>query len=506
MAVLSCILVFVVAFLLIPPPVTVAYENSQLSLVTGLKINDTGITTRLDAGITYPPELVTDKQKLLAVYALTEQMRIEHNRVGKIAESNWKEYQGKWLEYSRIFKAKQLYLFREQIDLENKIIDDNYTEKDWEALTIDEKESTKLTLIGDRTDEKVKPTLATSDVLDKLKTIDFYSLNGTYVDPPENYTTYTPYDTESIATVNATSIVIDNATEDECRFVKDAGGGHFGDFEHFLDEVWFAPLTEAYNYLGFWAVADQNGYWDDITAGMMVYRYSGERFYFTDPGDGSTYMEVTEEVTYWLTITRDGETGTLYCYDTARETSLHDDIAIGVKNDTYQYLIMGYTHSSGTYSLGEWSMGVLDLQESAEPSAAVSPSSKAFGVIKSSYTHWSKGAEPSWPLTDGDAFFYLYNDGGVSLDITANATNPVGGSGATLVGGVPGAEEIRVCLLKEGDNLSDNLTLTTTQQSWMSNIATSANVSWEIRLETGSTTENPPTGKTFHVYILVTAS
>ena len=131
---------------------------------------------------------------------------------------------------------------------------------------------------------------------------------------------------------------------------------------------------------------------------------------------------------------------------------------------------------------------------------------KAFGVIKVNSINWSKGSEPSWPLTDGDALFYIYNNGTVNIDISANATNPAGGAGATLTSGTPGNDEIYVCLLKEGDNLSDNLTLTTAQQSWMTNIAASANVSWEIRLETGSTTENPPTGKTFHIYILVTAS
>lgn len=139
------------------------------------------------------------------------------------------------------------------------------------------------------------------------------------------------------------------------------------------------------------------------------------------------------------------------------------------------------------------------------PSVTVSPSSKAFGVIAEESTNWSNGSEPSWPLTDGDAFFTLTNDGSISIDMTANCTNPTGGVGATAVDGTPGSNQIRVSLFMEGDGSSDNTTIVSgSNRSLYSGLAASANVDMEIRLEMGTVTDG--TEKTFTITIIASAS
>lgn len=149
---------------------------------------------------------------------------------------------------------------------------------------------------------------------------------------------------------------------------------------------------------------------------------------------------------------------------------------------------------------------VIEYTSGGEASMSVAPSSKAFGILGIDSTNWSFGSEPSWPLADEDAYFYVYNDGGVAIDVTANCTDGTGGIGSTLTSGSPGADEFRVSLFEEGDGDSDNLTLTYNQQAWLSSKAASSNTSFEVKLEIGSSTETPPTGKTFYIYLIASAS
>jgi hypothetical protein len=142
------------------------------------------------------------------------------------------------------------------------------------------------------------------------------------------------------------------------------------------------------------------------------------------------------------------------------------------------------------------------------PSITNTPSSKSMGTLLSSSTFWSKNGSsaPSFPLTAGNCTFIVTNNGTITVNVSANATNPTGGSGATLVMGSPGSDQIRVSLYKAGDGTSDNLTLTTTQHTWLSSLAASANVSWDMKLEIGTSSESPPTAKTFHIYLVASAS
>jgi hypothetical protein len=137
------------------------------------------------------------------------------------------------------------------------------------------------------------------------------------------------------------------------------------------------------------------------------------------------------------------------------------------------------------------------------PSITNSPSSKAFGVLDDNATHWSKGSAPTFPVDDSECYFTLTNNGSVAVNLTANATNPTGGIGATCVDGNPGANEIRVSLYTEGDGSSDNTTIKSgVNRSLYSNLAPSTDIGWEVKLEIGTSTETPPTQKTFIIKII----
>lgn len=124
-----------------------------------------------------------------------------------------------------------------------------------------------------------------------------------------------------------------------------------------------------------------------------------------------------------------------------------------------------------------------------DPSIANTPSSKAFGVVAASSTYWSNGSEPSWDLTDGDAYFTVTNNGTISIDITIKGTNFTGGTGWTLVQGSPGENQVRLSAFKEGDGSGDNITFTTTEQALISALAASADIDWELKFETGTFTD-----------------
>jgi hypothetical protein len=139
----------------------------------------------------------------------------------------------------------------------------------------------------------------------------------------------------------------------------------------------------------------------------------------------------------------------------------------------------------------------------AATSITNTPSSKAFGILEDSATHWSKGSAPTFPVDDSECFFTLTNNGSVAVNLTANATNPTGGIGATCVDSAPGANQIRVSIYTEGDGSSDNTTIKSgVNRSIYSNLASSAELGWEVKLEIGTSTETPPTQKTFTIKII----
>ena len=179
----------------------------------------------------------------------------------------------------------------------------------------------------------------------------------------------------------------------------------------------------------------------------------------------------------------------------------NDALMFQIRNDggtTNQGNRIGqYDYPGNTYGIK------LHIEYTVAPSISNTPSSKAFGILEDNATHWSKGSAPTFPIDDSECFFTLTNNGSVAVNLTANATNPTGGIGATCVDSAPGANQIRISLYTEGDGSSDNTTIKSgVNRSLYSNLAPSAELGWEVKLEIGTSTETPPTQKTFTIRII----
>lgn len=145
--------------------------------------------------------------------------------------------------------------------------------------------------------------------------------------------------------------------------------------------------------------------------------------------------------------------------------------------------------------------------ESGNVSISNSPSSKGFGYLWINSIYWSNTGNAtgfSGNLTDADAFFEITNDGSASIDVAAKCDDFSGGVSCNLTFGTPGLDEIRLSLFKEGDGTSDNLTLSTEDQEFITSLASSASISWEAKLETGSWSDTDQ--KTGTIYLTASAS
>jgi hypothetical protein len=142
---------------------------------------------------------------------------------------------------------------------------------------------------------------------------------------------------------------------------------------------------------------------------------------------------------------------------------------------------------------------------SEEPDITNAPNFRNFGSVSESSYYWSNGGSPTFPLGDGDCLFTVTNNGSDPVNISIKATDFSGGDGWTLVSTSPLQGEARMKAGKSGDNLeSDMVILTTSDQSFISNLAASDSKKWEIKLETGAFTDGA--GKTSTITLTATAS
>jgi len=144
-----------------------------------------------------------------------------------------------------------------------------------------------------------------------------------------------------------------------------------------------------------------------------------------------------------------------------------------------------------TISLSEqWVAQTVAVQPTAVADISNTPSSKSFGTVIQSYSYWSNGGTPAFPLDDSECYFTITNNGSTSCSITIQATNFTGGAGWTLTSGSPGENTVRVKVGKSGDSTEDDMViLTTSDQSFISNLGASNSRKWEIKLETGTFTD-----------------
>lgn len=387
--------------------------------------------------VIYPPTITTDQEKLFACYSLLEQMRLEHNSKaadfrsrlaleaiptewligGKLDDKNeqvkqakakrlfreWcpegfmladtpenNELRQKYKTYAKQSKDLMKGLLAEKDKLKKSIREANYTDQEWRLIfKLPEQEQDTIydNLFGNRTEEGVKPTLATSHLLDKLKALSIDGMALTpEIDPTEDLTTYIEYDQGSDISVSSNRVTHSNSDpyDDNYWVYKNFGTGHFdGNFEHLYQ--W--KLTSAfYPTLIAWAMCDVNpyAYTDmDDDQNIMITRvsYSSMRvriFEMDDTGTGTVDQVLSAwsvNTQYYAEVERDeavGTYGTLYwwhChtdyYDDGGDLDAALDILISVKKKDYSHLCAALNwddNGGGIYSNNGYSE-LYDLQE-----------------------------------------------------------------------------------------------------------------------------------------------
>jgi hypothetical protein len=139
---------------------------------------------------------------------------------------------------------------------------------------------------------------------------------------------------------------------------------------------------------------------------------------------------------------------------------------------------------------------------SEEPAIVNNPTGKNFGTVLENSDYWSNGSQPTWDLGDEDCYFEVTNNSSAAVDISIRATDFSGGDGWTLASS-PDAGTVTLKAGKEGDNSEgDMVTLSNSDQDFISGLVASGSKKWELKLETGTFTDNTPKTST----ITLTAS
>ena len=214
--------------------------------------------------INYPSGM-SDQQKLSEVYSLIEQMRLEHNRVGTIANSNWRVNQYKWAQYSQIYTTKLLPLIQEENRLKAAIIKNTQPPSELSAKPIKKKPispirpnnpkrptipdipsvqpsvklpiqtniTTSSTLFGNMSLLKTHKSSTTYSGLNQLRDLNFNSLHGQFIDPVENYNTYSKVDSGGYFSITSNKVTATNIPGTVISYVyRDYGANFFNNFTH----------------------------------------------------------------------------------------------------------------------------------------------------------------------------------------------------------------------------------------------------------------------------------
>jgi hypothetical protein len=180
--------------------------------------------------------------------------------------------------------------------------------------------------------------------------------------------------------------------------------------------------------------------------------------------------------------------------------SLYNSFDRFVVHGGYQFytddiIVRKYTSPEPSTTVGSEEQFQVDISNT--------PSSKPFGLVAENSPYWSNGGGgPTWPLDDGECYFTVTNQGSGSVNISIKATNFGGGMGWTLAGS-PGINFVTLKAGRSGDATeADMVILTTSDQSFISNLGASNSKKWEIKLETGTFTDGAEKNST----ITLTAS
>ncbi len=359
--------------------------------------------------ITYPLSIKTDFEKLVAGYALREQLRLAYNQLGAVAANDTERYikSGKWSLFAlrpkirggNIFDKLALPLLQEQNRLKLAIRKATYSDQDWEAMRPDEKFAAQLIMFGDRHQLKVLSTKTAiintsggvqTDVLEYLKSLSLDNLPITpLIDPTEDFTTYAEVDSGSDITITAGTCSVDTMAGIANSYVsRDYTAGHFGDFEHLFE--WTATSSTATGvYCGIWAVCNTPGTIFDFYAGNEAFGVQTRWGYGT--GSGIRWRTVLQDYaddsidlydhaigTYYDKVSRSGTTLTHNMYSDAARTTLLDTATTTCGTGTKRYVQAVYSDDDGSdTNTITYSFSNLDLQEAA----GGQPTVKRFGGV-----------------------------------------------------------------------------------------------------------------------------
>jgi len=118
------------------------------------------------------------------------------------------------------------------------------------------------------------------------------------------------------------------------------------------------------------------------------------------------------------------------------------------------------------------------------PDISSTPATRVFGMVASGSSYWSSGSAPTFPLDDAECYFTVTNNGTSAVDITISATDFSGGVGWTLAA-TPGENIVTLKTGRSGDLAEgDMVALTTSDQPFISGLASSSSQKWELKMET----------------------
>lgn len=469
----------------------------------------------------YNGRIKTDREKLDATESLIQDYIDYYNEVLRdyhldlYSFEQWYIFSQRTILYGgNVFNQYFLPLLSERNALRDIVLDSYCTENEiiWSNLTDEQRFELDPIIYGDKAQLRELDTKATVVLFNKMVSVDVSSLSGEL--PPDPYENieddYTEVDASSDLTITDELIEVDTMYTAISTYVyKDHGTDHFDDVTHRIT-VEMVEQEHPDAWLGVWMISDSAGTHADhqsANEGVAVHYYYN-RWYIVDYSDDSSdaYIFTFSNRTFYLEPDRTGTTVLCKIYDDDGdpfEGTLLDTITTGCDTDPYDYVQPCFSKEGGGNKYITADIYNLDLQEASEPDISNTPSTWVMGTVAPNTTYWSSGSEPSWPLTDGDAYFTVTNNSGFAVDINIKGSNFTGGVGWTLAGS-PAENTVQIVAFEEGDGSGDGLTLTTSDQLLMNALADSGDKDWELKL-LSSTSHTDAVAKTGTVTITAVA-
>ena len=344
--------------------------------------------------VIYPSEVITDFDKLEAVYWFIEQFRLWHNQEGAKVKLAPEKYKTKWYLYAQrpdklggsVFWKKMMPLLVEQDRLRRAIRATKFTKKQWMKLTLEQQMAEFDMMYGSKVailkSLEGKTLAVTSPLLDELKAISLDSLVGELPpDPVEDFTTASwnngvaQADPNTDLTIAANKVSVSTMRRDaNAYFYSDRGVAHFGDFEHLVESNYTSGDNTA--LCCFWGLG--NGAFtladmDTANVGFLADYYKGAteiRLIIQDFSDDTQdYYVQASAGSRWHKIARSGTNFTDAIYSDEYTTLVDTLTVANCDTTTFRYVSAIASRDVAPTDANSITMYMqnLDLQEAAPP-------------------------------------------------------------------------------------------------------------------------------------------